>query len=330
VHLKPQFPEKLGFLFRPKRYKIAYGGRGGSKSWGFARALLTKGIEEPLRILCAREFQKSIDQSVHQLLSDQITALGLGNFYEIKNAEIIGENGTKFGFHGLKHNKANIKSWEGADICWIEEAQTVSKASWDILIPTIRKEKSEIWLTFNPELEEDETFQRFVIDPPPESEVVKIGWQDNPWFPEVLRKEMEHLKHKDYNSYLNIWEGNCRTAVEGAIYENELRIAAEEGRVTNVPYDTSKPVHTFWDLGHSDQTAIWFAQQIGMEYRILNYYSNSQEKMSHYLKHLQELPRYRNPIDMIKNKHSMKRFWFMILCEFMNVHDLILLSPFVS
>jgi phage terminase large subunit len=286
-----EFPQKLKFLFKAgARYRVAYGGRGGAKSWGFARALLILGASKPLRILCAREIQKSIKDSVHQLLTDQIAALGLDSFYTIQNNQITGKNGTQFGFEGLKHNITNIKSWEGADICWVEEAHTVSKSSWDVLIPTIRKENSEIWITFNPELEEDETYQRFVINKPPNAEVVKVNWNDNPWFPDVLLKELEYMREKDPTGFKTVWEGECRQAIEGAIFAKELQLAAEEGRIREVPYDPSIPVDTFWDLGHSDQTAIWFAQIVGMEIRVLNYYSNSQEKFQHYIKHLQNQP----------------------------------------
>ena len=133
-----EFPEKLEPLFTPARYKVLYGGRGGAKSWGIARTLLVLGASKPIRILCAREIQKSINESVHQLLKDQIQALGLSDFYEVLNNEIRGKNGTLILFAGLKHNVHNIKSKEGVDICWVEEAQTVSRTSWDTLIPTIR------------------------------------------------------------------------------------------------------------------------------------------------------------------------------------------------
>ncbi len=285
-----EFPQKLQFLFEPHRYKVSYGGRGGAKSWGFARALLILGASKPLRILCAREIQKSIKDSVHQLLRDQIIALGLESFYTVTNTSIVGKNGTQFGFEGLKHNITNIKSWEGADICWVEEAHTVSKSSWDVLIPTIRKEHSEIWLSFNPELEDDETYQRFIVSTPPDAMVVKVNWNDNPWFPEVLRREMEYLKEKDPSAYLNVWEGHCKAAVEGAIFAKEMQKAQDEGRITKVPYEMSKPVDMFFDLGRNDKTAIWFVQQIGYEFRLLRYYENSGEHFSHYIKIAKSLP----------------------------------------
>lgn len=288
ARVKIEFPDKLLPLFEPHRYKILYGGRGGAKSWGIARALLTKGAKEPLRILCAREFQSSIRDSVHKLLSDQIYALGLDGFYEILQASIRGANGTEFGFEGIRHNVSKIKSYEGADICWIEEAQAVSKSSWNTVIPTIRKEGSEIWVSFNPEIEEDETYQRFVVAPPANALCIKVNHSDNPWFPEVLRLEMEAMKEKDPDSYLNIWEGHCRQSLEGAVYARELREATEGNRITRVPYDNSKPVHTFWDLGRSDSTSIWFAQIVGFDFRIIDFYQSQQYAIGHYLGALQD------------------------------------------
>lgn len=282
------FPEKLGFLFNPARYKVLWGGRGGAKSWNIARAMLALGTQSPLRILCAREIQKSIADSVHRLLADQIENMGLGVFYEVQKTAIVGLNGTNFLFAGLRHNIGSIRSVEGIDIAWIEEAQTVSKASWDALIPTIRKDGSEIWISFNPELDTDETYKRFVLNHPPDAEVVKVGWRDNPWFPAVLRAEMDHLKRTDHDAYLTVWEGHCRQVLDGAIYAREIREATEAGRLSGrVPVDASKPVHTFWDLGRADKTAIWFAQQIGFEHRIIDYYENRGEALGHYLKTIQ-------------------------------------------
>lgn len=285
--LNADFPEPLQFLFEPHRYKVLYGGRGGAKSWGVARALLLQGADSPLRILCAREFQNSITESVHHLLHTQIDELGLNGFYEVQNSQITGVNGTGFVFAGIRNNISRIKSFEGIDRVWVEEAQTVSKSSWDTLIPTIRKDKSEIWATFNPELDTDDTYKRFVTNPPDDAKVVKIGWRDNPWFPEVLAKERDALKARDYDSYLNIWEGECRSMLEGAIYANELKQAKEEGRIRNVPYDTFKQVHTFWDLGWADHTAIWFAQSVGQEMHLIDYYANSQQPLAHYIQMLQ-------------------------------------------
>jgi len=195
MELVAEFPERLDFLFEPSRYKVCYGGRGSGKSWGFARALLLMAAARPVRVLCAREIQKSIKQSVHTLLSDQIRSLGLEHAYTILETEIRGANGSLFTFSGLAtHTVDSIKSIEGVDVCWVEEAQTVSKRSWEILIPTIRKPKSEIWVTFNPALVSDDTYQRFVVHPPPDCKLVKMNWSDNPFFPDELASELEHLK----------------------------------------------------------------------------------------------------------------------------------------
>lgn len=287
ISINADFPEKLKPIFQPYRYKILYGGRGGAKSHSVAAALLILGARTPLRILCAREFQASIADSVHKLLSDKINDIGLDLFYEVQRTTIKGKNGTEFIFAGLRHNVTSIKSMEGCDIVWVEEAHTVSKSSWDILIPTIRKPGSEIWLTFNPELESDETYDRFITNPPTDALVLKVNWSDNPWFPDVLRQEMEDLKKKDYDAYLNVWEGHCRTTLDGAIYANEIRQAIEDGRFTSVPWDKAKPVNVFFDLGRSDMTSIWFSQIIGFEYRIIDFFEDQGHAMDYYIQILQ-------------------------------------------
>ena len=285
-----EFPEKLQFLFEPARYKVAYGGRGGAKSWGFARALLIIGAARKIRVLCAREFQNSVADSVHALLKDQAVALGLGGFYEVQKTRILGANGTEFGFEGLRHNISSIKSYEGVDICWVEEARTVSKSSWDTLIPTIRKDGSEIWISFNPELEDDETYRRFVAQPPTGAVVVKLNYHDNPWCPAVLKQEAHDLRTRDPDAYLTVWEGHCKLVLDGAVFANEVRLATEQNRFTRVPVDVSKPVSTFWDLGRADKTAIWFVQQVGFEFRLVDYYENRGHALAHYLKVLQDRP----------------------------------------
>jgi phage terminase large subunit len=286
-----KFPDKLACLFDPARYKVLYGGRGGAKTWGIARALLIMGASRPLRVLCAREIQKSLDESSYQVLKDQIGALGLSEFYEIQKTQIIGRNGTFFIFAGLRHNVNSIKSKEGLDVVWVDEAQTVSKTSWDTLVPTIRKDGSEIWVSFNPVLETDETYKRFVLSPPPGAAVVKVNWSDNPWFPATLDDERRHLQAKDPDAYLTVYEGHCRQTLDGAIYANEIRDATAANRITKVEHVGGKPVHTYWDLGKSDLTAIWFAQVMGLgEFRLIDYYENCGKDVPHYVKVLQGKP----------------------------------------
>lgn len=278
------WPAKLQCLFRPKRYKVLYGGRGSGKSWGVARALLVEGFSRPLRVLCTRETQSSINDSVHQLLTDQIESLGLGHHYQVKEAEIVGVNGTLFKFAGLRQQDVTkIKSFEGFDICWCEEAQAISEKSWGILIPTIRKPDSEIWITFNPELDTDPTYERFITNTPPDCHTEFINWRDNPWFPEVLDLERKHLKLVDPESYENVWEGKCKAAVDGAIYNNELQQCITEKRIRPVPYDPLLKVHTVWDLGFNDSTAIILVQRAQSEIRIIDYIEDSHRTLDDYV-----------------------------------------------
>jgi phage terminase large subunit len=288
-----QFPQPLEILFKPKRHKVMFGGRGAGRSWGCARALLLMGANKPLRILCARELQNSITDSVHKLLSDQIHNLNLGHIYDIQAARIISRPGkvpggqTTFSFEGIKNNATKIKSYEGIDYCWVEEANKVSRNSWEILLPTVRKEESEIWITFNPELETDYTYQRFVLNPSDDSFVVKMTWRDNPWIPGVLIKEKDDLAKRDEEAYLNVWEGFTRQTLEGAVFAKELRRCQAENRITKVPWGRETPVDTFWDLGRRDMTCIWFAQKVALQYRILEYFEESSEDIQYYLRQLQ-------------------------------------------
>ena len=284
-----QFPDKLDFLFQPHRYKVAYGGRGSGKSWGFARALLLQASNKPLRILCAREIQRSIRQSVHQLLTDQIQALGLGPFYEVLESEIRGVNGSLFSFTGLANNTVeSIKSFEGVQVVWCEEAQTISKKSWDILIPTIRKPNSEIWVSFNPNIDTDDTYTRFVVNPPENAKVVKVNWQDNPWFPQVLEDERQHSL-KTNPDYANIWEGDCKAAVDGAIYSNEIREAQEGGRITTVPYDPMMKVHVVMDLGWNDSMSVILCQRGVSDLRVIGYIEDDHRTLDSYSAQLKNL-----------------------------------------
>lgn len=295
-----EFPSALQFLFEPHRYKIVHGGRGKGASWGISRALLIAGAQSQIRFVCARETQKSIADSVHALLADQIVRLGLQDRYEVQQATILGrrvERGqrTQFVFAGLKHNVQNIKSLEGADGVWVEEAQTTSKNSWDTLIPTIRKDPSnlpwggpsEIWASFNAVLETDDTYKRFVIHPPTGAVVKKLTWRDNPWFPEILRVEKDDLKRVDPKAYQHVWEGDCQSAITGAIYANEIAQAEADGRICKVPYDRTKPVHTFWDLGFNDTNTVWFAQVVDGWYNVIDYHEGTGLTIADYLIALQ-------------------------------------------
>lgn len=226
--LKVPTPKAFAFLYDPPlgsvRYRVAYGGRGSAKSWQYARALLIHGLNAPLRVGCFREYQSSIRDSVHRVLADQIALLGLSAFYTIKESEIVGANGSLFIFKGLKRDIAQIKSTEGIDLAWVEEAEAVSDASWRTLIPTIRKDGSEIWVTFNPALADDPTYQRFVIRPPERAIVRKVSYTDNPWFPSVLRDEADSLRKNDPEAYAHVWGGEPWARSDAQVLAGKWRV----------------------------------------------------------------------------------------------------------
>lgn len=219
-----EMPQALAGLMKPARYKVTYGGRGGGKSFTIASWLDIYGVKRPIRVLCAREYQVSIRDSVHRLLADRIAALGLSQFYTVTQTSIIGTNGTEFIFKGLHHNAQEIKSMEGVDICWVEEASSVSAESWDVLIPTIRKPGSEIWLSFNPLSPDDATWVRFVKNPPPGAWVQKVLYSDNPWFPAVLDEERRHLQEVDPELYQHVWLGEPRTISDAQVFKGRYLV----------------------------------------------------------------------------------------------------------
>lgn len=315
-----EFLEKLEFLFKPARLKIAYGGRGAGKTDGYAIALIILSMKMKLRILCLREIQSSIDESVKETIESYITHYELDDYFDIKDKSITCKaTGSRFIFSGLRYKINSIKSLAKIDIAWLEEANNTSKNSLDKLMPSIRgkhetskdglggpfKMGPEVWISFNPELDDDEVYDRYVIKKeqyapdymPNEvtgemeryAYVVKINYTDNKWFPPDLRREMTLLKTHNPTKYLEVWEGFTKQTLDGAIYADELRQTLIDGRRKKVAYDPFKPVYTFWDLGHSDMTAIWFIQRVGMEYNVINYYQNRLKKLPHYLEHLKNL-----------------------------------------
>jgi len=233
------------FVTNKSRYKVAYGGRGSSKSWTVARILLIKAMQQPLRILCTREIQDSIKDSVHKLLKDQIRLLGLAG-YTVQNDVIKHVNGSEFLFKGLYSNLSKIKSFEGVDICWVEEAEAISEKSWEILIPTIRKNGSEIWVTFNPYLETDPTYKRFILNPPPNAIIKKVNWSDNPYFPKELKEEKDYIKEVDYDLYLHIWEGHCKTASDAQIFRGKFVV--EDFNVHKIAKEKNLSIEFYFGL----------------------------------------------------------------------------------
>lgn len=203
---------------RPARYKVAYGGRGSGKSWTFAEMAIEVTRRTRTTIPCVREFQLSIADSVHKLITNTIERLDYVNEFDILKSSIIHRaTGANFIFFGIKNDPRKLKSLEGAGICWVEEAENITKEMWDTLIPTIRTQGSELWVSFNPKNILDDTYQRFVVDPPANAIVIKANYYDNPNFPEVLKAEMEACKARDYDLYRHIWLGEPVSDSEHAI-----------------------------------------------------------------------------------------------------------------
>jgi len=287
-----EFIAKVRPLFEPHRYKVMRGGRAAIKSWSAARALLILAGMKALRILCAREYQSSIRDSVHRLLSDQAESLGLSSFYRIEKQGIYGRNGSEFAFTGLSDQTAeSLKSYEGFDICWVEEAQVVSERSWQILLPTIRREGSEVWVTFNPEMETDPTWKRFVEQLPEDSFGIELNWRDNPWFSSALQAERERdEKNLPKVEYDWIWEGKCRPTVAGAIYAEEMAKMGEERRIGDFPYDSFHLVHPVFDLGWNDKMSIGFVQRHVSQLRLIDYLEDDHKTLEWYSKELRAKP----------------------------------------
>ncbi len=224
-----QVPEAFRFLWDEKaddgravRYRAVHGGRGSAKSHSFAQALVLKAADQPLRIGCFREVQKSIRDSVKRLLDDKVRTSGLANFYESTDTEIRGRNGSLFIFGGLRTNPDAVKSTEGMDIAAVFEASRVSKRSWDLLIPTVRKDGSEIWAEWNPENETDpvDVMFRGEDGAPPGSIVREVNWDQNPFFPEVLRQEMEWDRKRDPDKFQHVWQGGYVRNSETRVFKN--------------------------------------------------------------------------------------------------------------
>lgn len=233
--------------------------------------LLIRAYSSYEKILCCREFQGSISESVIALLESQIILMGLTSAFEIQAKKITClTTGSVFLFEGLKANVTKIKSMEGVTLVWAEEAEKITRKSWGVLTPTIRTPGSEIWVSFNPDDDLDETYQMFVEDPPDNCRSVQVNYHMNPWFPEVLRVEMEQLKAKDYAEYEHVWEGKPKTAIKGAFYSQQMIEVVSEGRLLNLPHDPDMMVITSWDLGMADSTVIWFFQISIAEIRVIN------------------------------------------------------------
>ncbi len=260
-----QFPLWAHKLRTPSRYKISYGGRGGGKSRNKAGELIRRSTELPLRILCCREIQRSINDSVKRLLDDRIneyvySGLIPSGFFRSTRNEVTTAIGGNIIFAGLKVNPETIKSMEGIDICWNEEAQTTSRESLDLLIPTIRTgrtlKRSELWFSMNPRYADDPVYADFIDtdDPRPGTMLLPVSWQDNPWFPEVLETEREYDKTKSLDRYNHIWEGKLIENVESKVFAPHI-----DWDIGDVPYPPEGVLRRYgsdWGEGKTDPTTL--------------------------------------------------------------------------
>lgn len=278
-------------LLTPARYKGAHGGRGSGKSHFFAELLVEECLRFPgLRAVCVREVQKSLKDSAKKLIEDKIAAMGVGHLFEVQTAEIKTPGGGSILFQGMQdHTAESIKSLEGIDRCWVEEAQTLSEQSWRMLRPTIRKPGSEIWASWNPRRRTDPVDKFFRQDKHEPGRVicVEANWRDNPWFPAELEDERQDDLKNDPDAVAHVWDGDYVTILKGAYYAEQLRAAEREGRVTFVSYDPIMQVRAWWDIGgpgkKADAMAIWVGQYVGREIRMLDYCEGVGQVLGFYL-----------------------------------------------
>ncbi|MBT7953310.1 MAG: PBSX family phage terminase large subunit [Gammaproteobacteria bacterium] len=265
-------------LLEPARYKGAYGGRGSGKSHFFAEMLIDDAMRnDGLRAVCIREVQKSLKESAKRLIEDKIRSLNVSQHFEIQNEQIKTPGDGVIIFQGMQdHTSESIKSLEGFDRAWCEESQTLSSRSLQLLRPTIRKDSSELWFSWNPRREIDPVDQMLRVKMPTNSVVVNSNWSDNPWFPNVLKQERLDCLYTNPDQYDHIWEGGYVTVAEGAYFARHLADARHEKRIGRIPRDPLMTVKLFCDIGgtgtFSDAFTIWAAQFVGHEIRVLNYY----------------------------------------------------------
>lgn len=282
---RPKYPAKLDPLIDPAPYKGAFGGRGSAKSHFFATlAVMRCASELGLRGVCIRETQKSLEESAKRLITDKINALGVSDLFDVQNTVIKTPGDGIIIFDGMQnHTAESIKSLEGYDWAWVEEAQTLSSVSLELLRPTIRKDDSEIWFSWNPKNPENAVDQFLRKAPPPGAVVVQSNWRDNPWFTKKLKADREYDLIHNEDRYDHIWEGAYEPAAPGAFYAKEMAKLDRLERITRVDHDPELTTHTAWDIGRTDDTAIWFYQWAWGEIRVIDYYATHGEQTQHYV-----------------------------------------------
>ena len=281
-------------LFQPSkswRHLVFHGGRSSGKSTQVATSRLISGGERRERGLCTREFQNSISESVHQLFRDLIEKYQFTDWEVQKEIIRNTKTGSEIYFKGLHNNSQTIKSFEGVDWCWVEEAQSVSMESIDTLVPTIRKKGSFLIWTMNRLTENDPVWERIASKPDERTYVAKVN---SDAIEELLSDEIIHEREKmrkdNPELFEHVWLGEPLTANTGSVFGKQLALAREQGRIGKVPYDGGGGVYTAWDLGIGDSTAIWFFQVVGQEIHYIDYYESSGEDLGHYIAYIQNKP----------------------------------------
>jgi phage terminase large subunit len=256
---------------------VFYGGRGGAKSYALVDAALVRGIAKVERIVGLRETMRSIDQSIHALMSKRIEDLNMGGYYRVMADEIRGHNGTEIFYSGLRKSaSSSIKSLAAVTVGLMDEARDVSESSMKDYLPTIREKGSQRWYAFNPKDKKDSVYQRFVLNTPPDCYLKKVSWRDNPWWTNELEAERMHDQATRPWDYDYVWEGGLLAASSDSVYARQMVDAVTSGRIGTFVYDRAVPVHCAWDIGGtgdlSDANAIWFFQMIQGAIVVIDYY----------------------------------------------------------
>lgn len=279
-----ELPAKLVPVFEgAAMYRGSYGGRGSAKTRSFAKMSAVWGLKYaqanmPGVIVCGREFMNSLDESsLAEVKAAIASEPWLADFYDVGEKYVRTKDGRiEYDFIGLRRNLDSIKSKARIRLLWVDEAEPVSETAWAKAIPTVREDGAEIWVTWNPESKKSATHKRFRVDPPKDSKIVQMNWRDNPWFPDILNKTRLEDKEKRPDQYEHVWEGDFVSVADGAYYAKSLSDAKAQGRITRVAQDPLMSIYAIWDIGgtgaKADACAIWIAQFVGREIRVLDYY----------------------------------------------------------
>lgn len=288
-------PKLLPVFAGAARYRGAYGGRGSGKTRSFAKMTAVRAYmwaqegREGI-ILCARQFMNSLAESSMEEIKHAIREEAwLAAFFDIGEKFIRTKDGrVSYSFAGLDRNIASVKSIARILLCWVDEAEPVTEAAWQVLIPTVREADSELWVTWNPASRRSATHKRFRDGSPENANIIELNWRDNPRFPAVLENERRQDLVRRPDSYQHVWEGDFIQIAEGAYYAKPLALARAQGRICLLTVDPLMAIWAFWDIGTRDSTAIWIVQFIGDRVKLLDYYEASGQPLAVHLQWLRD------------------------------------------